>query len=418
MTPTVALFLLLSTCQVSVLFGQSKDATSTHAPSSDPMNGWEEPQLAEEEDWVPPKDEPGSGDAELAEEKLEKRIAVIGVPLAFGQERDGVQNGPDWIRWELFKSMYAANCWFDDYGDTEVEDTTALDALDEKEDCGKAKFAYTDALAVQMAERAVSEVLSEDSFEKTKIKKIKINKRSLGPAASDRTEQVDKQRQKTANRAFPLTLGGDHSLAMGTLLASGRKHPNLSVIYIDAHGDINTILSSVTGHIHGMPLSFVVKDEVFSKENSNCPPFKFVEQVINANNLAFIGTRDLDPPEVAFLQRLNISAYTPAMVKELGAQEVVKQIFDKINPDRKNPVHVSFDIDSIDPLWAPSTGTAVPDGLTLTEGVELAKEIARTNTLIALDVVEVNPKIKRHRAKLTVKSAVEIILAFLSEICG
>lgn len=453
------IYVLLSTC---LLFhvscqtaetsppAQSSDAQSSSSgfqSTSDPMNGWEEPQPAPEEDWVP---EPLQNSEEYEGEIVTReRIAVIGVPLEYGQERDGVQNGPDWIRRELFKAMDRAGCWYDDYGDTEVEASDALDTMDEREDCGKAKFAYTDALAIGMVENAVSEILTEGSFGRSRVRHSRGNElmtsgrqsrtrkdrstirrsrskrwskieRSRSEIIEDKEEDnyVDEEEEDSVSTpAFPLTLGGDHSLAMGTLEASGKRYPDLAVIYIDAHGDINTINSTVTGHIHGMPLSFVIKDTQFQEENSNCPPFSFIKPVINPANIAFIGTRDLDPPEVEFIRRLNISTFTPSVVKELGPQEVVKQIFDRINPDRTRPVHVSFDIDSIDPLWAPSTGTAVPNGLTLTEAVEIAHEIARTKTMIAIDVVEVNPKIKRNRAKLTVKTAVEVIMAFLSEIC-
>lgn len=262
---------------------------------------------------------------------------------------------------------------------TETHFSSASQGIQNNSGCGNAMFPKTVASAVHRIQGAVSRVSSAGQF--------------------------------------ALTLGGDHAMVMATVEATGSVYKDLVVIHIDAHGDINTIKSSESGHIHGAPLSFVVEDEQFQSENGDCLPFNSILPVIQPRDLAFIGLRDLDSFEVHSIQRLNITAFTSSQVRQLGAKEIVKRVFDIVNPDRKKPVHVSFDIDSVDPLYAPSTGTSVSDGLTKDDAVEIAKEISRTGTLVALDIAEVNPRIRSEEASVTVQTAVDVTMAFLSELC-
>ena len=297
--------------------------------------------------------------------------------------------------------MNTAGCSYQDNGDLEFQQSYELgeshdmyddhnfgaethfsfasQGIQNNSGCGNAMFPKTVASAVYRIESAVSQVSSAGQF--------------------------------------ALTLGGDHAMVMATVQATGNVYRDLVVIHIDAHGDINTIKSSESGHIHGAPLSFVVEDEQFQSENADCVPFKSIHPVIKPSNLAFIGLRDLDSFEVQSIERLNITAFTSSAVRELGAKEIVKRVFDTVNPDRKKPVHVSFDIDSVDPLYAPSTGTSVTNGLTKDDAIEIAKEISRTGTLVALDIAEVNPRIRSEEASMTVQTAVDVTMAFLSQVC-
>lgn len=333
--------------------------------------------------------------------QLKPVIGVVGVPLRYGQNKDGPQRGPDVLRGPLFKVMSRAACSFADNGNIEFMDskffgeahnmyedhnfgsdgfTSVSGAVGNNSGCGNAMFPKTVASAVYKIEDKVSEVSS--------------------------------------NGQFVLTLGGDHAMVMATVEATGKLYKDLVVIHIDAHGDINTIASSESGHIHGAPLSFVVEDEQFQKENAGCKPFKQITPVIKPTNLAFIGLRDLDAFEVDAIHRLNITAFSSADVKEIGARNVVKRLFDAINPKRDRPVHVSFDIDSVDPSFAPSTGTSVVNGLTRDEAIEIASEISKTGTLVALDIAEVNPLIQSDSAGRTVDTAVDVAMAFMSNVCS
>jgi len=190
------------------------------------------------------------------------------------------------------------------------------------------------------------------------------------------------------NGALPVTLGGDHSLAMGTISGTLSHHPDACVIWVDAHADINTYETTDSGNIHGMPVSFLMglgkPVEEFSWLKGNLKPY----------NIVYIGLRDIDAGEKRILRDNGIKAFSMHEVDRHGIGKVVEMALDAVNPNRDRPIHLSFDVDALDPSVAPSTGTPVRGGLTFREGHYICEAIWETGCLVALDVVEVNPSLE------------------------
>ncbi|KAF9265695.1 Ureohydrolase [Marasmius fiardii PR-910] len=189
------------------------------------------------------------------------------------------------------------------------------------------------------------------------------------------------------NGELPLTLGGDHSLAMGTISGTLEAHPDACVVWVDAHADINTADTTDSGNIHGMPVSFLIGiGEKFSE-------FAWVKPALKANRIVYIGLRDVDSGEKRILRENKIKAFSMHEVDKYGIGKVVEMALDHVNPNRDLPIHLSFDVDALDPSVAPSTGTPVRGGLSFREGHYICEAIWETGLLAALDIMEVNPSL-------------------------
>lgn len=186
-----------------------------------------------------------------------------------------------------------------------------------------------------------------------------------------------------------LTLGGDHSIGVGTVHGAVAALPETSVLWIDAHADLNTPLTSPSGNVHGMPVSFCLKE--LAEFHTPLAGVDWHAPQLSAQHIAFIGLRDVDPYEKLIIDQLNLCAISMEELHSVGLAEALKYALSRIDPDGKRHLHVSFDIDALDPLEAPSTGTPVRGGLTLREGVQLLRTVQRTGRLTAVDIVEVNP---------------------------
>jgi len=186
---------------------------------------------------------------------------------------------------------------------------------------------------------------------------------------------------------LPVTLGGDHSLAMGTISGTLSVHPETCVIWVDAHADINTVESTESGNIHGMPVSFLLGI------GSKISEFSWVKPLLKSERLVYIGLRDVDAGEKRVLRENNIKAFGMHEVDKYGIGKVVEMALDHVNPNRDRPIHLSFDVDALDPSVAPSTGTPVRGGLTFREGHYICETIHETGLLVALDLMEVNPSL-------------------------
>jgi arginase len=174
-----------------------------------------------------------------------------------------------------------------------------------------------------------------------------------------------------------LFLGGDHSMSIGSITAMLQKYPNLFVIWIDAHADINTSETSISKNIHGMPLSQLTGIETTK--------FEWIPKYLNFDKLIYFGIRDLDDAEKEFLKKYDIKSFTVSDIQKFGTQFIVSQILEII---KDNPVHISFDVDSIDPKYIDSTGTLSDNGLEL-DNVRYLIECL--NNIISVDIVEFNP---------------------------
>ncbi|OXA37079.1 arginase, hepatic [Folsomia candida] len=189
---------------------------------------------------------------------------------------------------------------------------------------------------------------------------------------------------------FPLTFGGDHALAIGTLSAMSEYYPDLAVIYIDAHADINTVDTSPSGNMHGMPLSFVIND-LYGSNSNLTDYFSWVAARIPANNVAQIALRDVDPGETAIIDKLGMASFTMRDIDRYGIRRVVDLALDRIK-GKTRPLYVSMDIDSLDDMEIGSTtGTPVPGGLTLREVLTMIEDLYRSANIVGFELAEVNP---------------------------
>jgi arginase len=188
-----------------------------------------------------------------------------------------------------------------------------------------------------------------------------------------------------------VTVGGDHSVGLSTVVGVHKQNPNISLVWVDGHADFNTSESSMTGNLHGMPLNGLVNGW-----KSIDPIFKWIgEGIIKPEHVALIGLRDVDEKEQVLLDASGIYYRTMKDIRELGINRCLEQVTKAINPYNERDWHVSFDLDSIDPNEFPSTGCLVPGGITFEEALMIMKwfNFGWRKHLKSFDIVEWNPQI-------------------------
>ncbi|EEP82577.1 arginase [Uncinocarpus reesii 1704] len=236
-------------------------------------------------------------------------------------------------------------------------------------------------------------------------------------AVSAVTEQLSKQVYEHARESkMVLTLGGDHSIAIGTISGTAkavreRLGREMAVIWVDAHADINRPEDSESGNIHGMPLSFLTG--LAKEEQKDIFGWLGPEHLISTRKLVYIGLRDVDRAEKQLLREHGIKAFSMHDVDKYGIGRVVEMALAHIGQD--TPIHLSFDVDGLDPQWAPSTGTPVRGGLTLREGDFIAECVHETGSLIAMDLVEVNPSLETMGASETIRAGCSLVRSALGD---
>lgn len=208
--------------------------------------------------------------------------------------------------------------------------------------------------------------------------------------------------------------GGDHSIAFGSIsgLLRNTRPEDLCVLWVDAHIDMNTNATSPSGNMHGMPVSLLVKE--LRKEWPTVPELEWSQAQLSVKNFCWIGLRSIDYYERKMMEKLGVHYYDMRDIESKGIEKVVQLALEAINPCGTKKLHVSFDIDALDPVHANSTGTPVVGGLTLREGVFLMEQVFKTGTLSSMDLVEVNPCLGDAKdVKSTLNSAKLIIQAAL-----
>ncbi|XP_011230426.1 arginase-2, mitochondrial isoform X2 [Ailuropoda melanoleuca] len=293
-------------------------------------------------------------------------VAVIGAPFSQGQKRKGVEYGPAAVREAgLMKRLSSLGCRLKDFGDL-----------------------------------SFTPVPKDDLY-----KNLIVNPRSVGLANQELAEVVSRA---VSSGYSCVTVGGDHSLAIGTISGHARQCPDLCVIWVDAHADINTPLTTSSGNLHGQPVSFLLRE--LQDKVPQLPGFSWIKPCISSPSIVYIGLRDVDPPEHFILKNYDIQYFSMRDIDRLGIQKVMEQTFDLLIA-KQRPIHLSFDIDAFDPTLAPATGTPVVGGLTYREGMYITEEIHNTGLLSALDLVEVNPQLaaSEEEAKATASLAVDVI---------
>ena len=213
----------------------------------------------------------------------------------------------------------------------------------------------------------------------------KTGLRNLEAVVKSNMKLVEKVDEIMKNGNFPLILGGDHSIAIGTLTGVSKYFNNLGVIWFDAHGDLNTPETSPSGNIHGMPLavSFGLGDSTLTQMGGYSPKLK-------KENIVIIGARSLDEGERNFIKEKGIKVYTMHEIDQLGMPNVMEKPIQYLK-ERCDGVHLSFDLDVLDPLYAPGVGTPVMGGLNYRESHLAMELLAESRLITSAEFVEVNP---------------------------
>jgi arginase len=292
-----------------------------------------------------------------------RSVRIIGVPLDLGASRRGVDMGPSALRIaQLVERLRTLGHTVEDVGNLIVSQREQL------ANCGPESIPAIAAVCEELA-RVTAETVRAG--------------------------------------ATPLVLGGDHSLAMGSVagvsnaLADGGRRPG--VIWLDAHGDINTPASSTSGNVHGMPVAHLVGlgDPRLSRIAIQPP-------AVDPHHLVMVGLRDLDAPERRHIRELGIAAYTMREIDERGLMSVMADAI-AIASRGTGGIHVSCDPDWIDPVDAPGVGTPVRGGATFREAHLALEMVADSGRLISMDLVEINPVLDDRNRTATL--AVDLIVS-------
>lgn len=198
---------------------------------------------------------------------------------------------------------------------------------------------------------------------------------------------ADKVEKAVADGTTPLILGGDHSIAIGTQAGLARRTTKRGLLWFDAHADINTHKTSPSGNIHGMPVSAILGlgDAALADFDRKGPK-------IDPARVCIIGLRSVDNAEAVILEASGVTYYTMRDIDERGMRRVIDEAVGiAAKGGDRDAVHLSFDLDAVDPQWAPGTGTTVPGGLTYREAHLAMEMLADADVLGSLEFVEVNP---------------------------
>jgi len=291
-----------------------------------------------------------------------REIAIIGAALDLGQGRRGVDMGPSAIRYAgLEERLVGLGYGVRDEGNVETAVAEATALRDER-----ARFL---------------------------------------PEIHDTCELIAARvADATGRGALPLVLGGDHSVALGTLGGLASVHGPGGVLWIDAHSDVNTPQTSPSGNVHGMPLAAALGLAGPGFESDSWPL-----PAVDAKRVALVGTRLLDDGERQLLREAGVRVFTMSEIDRIGIERAVRESLDRISGP--GFVHVSLDMDVLDPEIAPGVGTPVRGGLTYREAHLALELVAESGLASSLEVVEVNPILDRENT--TAATAVELVASAL-----
>ena len=215
----------------------------------------------------------------------------------------------------------------------------------------------------------------------------------------------DEAKKCAGSDVLPLFLGGDHSIAIGTVAGMACGGP-LGLLWVDAHGDFNTPETSPSGNIHGMPVATLIGRGV-----PELVDLGHAGPKLRPHDVVMIGIRDLDAEERAALANSGITVYTMRDVDELGMATVARRALARLG--HVPHIHLSLDMDAIEPSVAPGVGTPVPGGLTFREAHLLMEIVGESHKIAAMDVVEINPILDE--GNRTAELAVELIASALGK---
>ncbi|HVW11864.1 MAG TPA: arginase [Bryobacteraceae bacterium] len=306
----------------------------------------------------------------MTEAPDKSRIAIIGAPLDLGQGRRGVDMGPSAVRVAgLGRRIGSLGYDVRDLGNVDV--TQAESTADR----GPSNARYLAQIAESCEKLAR---IVEDALDGGNI---------------------------------PIVLGGDHSIAAGTMAGVAshfrRQHQKAGLLWIDAHADMNTPQSSPSGNVHGMPLACCV-----GRGPAELVNLLGFSPKVEPANVALVGIRDVDQLERAQLKETGVTAFTMREIDERGMRDVLRDAI-RIASDGTAGFHLSLDLDFVDPAYAPGVGTPVRGGATYREAHLAMEMICDSARMISMEVVEVNPVIDEFNR--TAELAVELILSALGK---
>jgi arginase len=293
----------------------------------------------------------------------ERRINVRGFPFGGGQYDPGVALGPHWLRQH---GLLSALRW----GGLNVRDRGYMPGLS-------------------------------------------TGRLGVGAALAENWRIATDIRESWGEADLVLNLGGDHGIGLGTVAATLMRHPSAGVLWVDAHGDINTPETSPTGNFHGMPLAALLGLILPREMRGGVWSWAWSVPRLDPSRLVLIGARDLDPGERELIERYGIRVFDSACIRRYGIDKVMDFALSALSARGARQLHLSFDIDALDPIVAPSTGTPVSEGLSRQEGVRICQAVAATGRLVAMDFVEFNPSVRPQFAGTTAETSVELINAAL-----
>jgi arginase len=284
-----------------------------------------------------------------------KVVQIIGVPIDLGQSHRGVDLGPGALRYAGLAAR--------------------LEQLGyEVHDVGNLPVPVRESLSHERSESYLPSI------------------RVICEAACQAGQKAIEQGR------IPIFLGGDHSISIGTI-AGVTRHEPAGVLWIDAHGDFNTAVSTPSGNIHGMSLALLLGrgfPELVNVGGNGA--------TLQPQDVVMIGVRDLDPGERQSLSESGVTVYTMRDIDERGMAKIAVEALTRLVHRRR--LHVSLDIDALDPQSSPGVGTLVPGGLTYREAQLLMEIVADSGRLSSLDIVEINPILDIHNK--TAQTAVQL----------
>lgn len=272
-------------------------------------------------------------------------INVIGVPVFYGADRKGVDFGPDKLR-----------------------EKNIIDVLKNHNhkvyDCGNIH---------------IPEVKDYNKYYAHE------NLKYLDPIIAINTNLAHMVYSSIKTDCFPLIIGGDHSVGLGSISGLSKAHKDFAVIWMDAHGDINTHETSSSGNIHGMPLAKAMN--IGHKELTD---IYFEGQKIKPENVYILGARDLDQGEIDLIKEQNLNVYSADTINERGVKSVLNEVINKIQSQGIKAIHLSFDLDFIDAKYVPGTGTPVGNGVNIDDTKTALRMLGETKLIKSMDFVELN----------------------------
>lgn len=299
----------------------------------------------------------------------DRTVAMLGVPMDLGGGRRGVDMGPSAMRIaDLGPAIRSLGMAFEDHGNVEVREPESMEPEDE-------------------AARFLPEISECCGRLRTRVEGL-----------------LDAGK-------FPLVVGGDHSIACGTIAGLSshvhRRGERLGLIWFDAHGDMNTPGTTESGNIHGMPLAACLGHgpDALTRLGDRLP-------MVDVENVTLVGVRSLDDRERELVRSTGVRCITMKEIDSFGIHQVMKEAIARAT-DGTAGFHLSFDLDGTDPTVAPGVGTPVPGGVNYREAHTVMELVAESGALLGLEMTEINPILDNQN--MTARAAVEFVLSALGK---